>query len=299
MLKVAFNLNRMAKLFGGDFRPVLDIAALADRKGVDQLVIGDHLALNPDGYGNYPHGTFPNKVDAFMVEGATALAAVAAVTRHARLSWNVLISPLRSAVLLAKQLGMIDVISGGRLDASLGAGWLKEEFEAAEMPFDNRFSYMEEQVEVCRTLWSTAPASFHGRRVRFNNLYVLPQPPQGAKLPVWLGFSMTERGLDRIVRLADGWATPPMPDDKIASDIEKLHAALRAAGRDPATFPIRSQLYPVRRADNSIDLDASFLRAEKLQKMGVTMVSLVTEHYCETSSDVEPMIDRLLSLRVS
>jgi probable F420-dependent oxidoreductase len=296
-MEVAFNLNRLSNLFGGRYKPVLEIAALADGKGVDQIVLGDHLALHPDGYASYPHGTFPNNPEAFMVEGTTALAAVAAVTQRARLSTNVLIFPLRSALLMAKQLSMIDVIAEGRLDAAVGAGWLKEEFEAAEMPFEGRFGYLEEQIAACRVLWGTSPSTFDGNRVKFRDLYMHPKPPQGAGLPIWLGLSASEKGVDRIARLADGWATPPAPDDVTAAGIRAIHARLDSLGRDLSAFPIRSQLYPIRRPDNSVDVERSFERAEKLRQMGVTMVLLPAEHYCNSMDDVEAMIDRLLELR--
>ena len=70
MLAVAVNLNRLDKLYAGEFRPSLDVARMADSKGVDQIVINDHIGLVPAGFDVYPHGTFPNKPDSFMAEGA-------------------------------------------------------------------------------------------------------------------------------------------------------------------------------------------------------------------------------------
>ena len=121
MVKVAVATYGLQKWFGGDFAPVIDLMRQADEAGIDQVNITDHVVMG-EHIENYPYGPFYNPLDFPWYEPIAVLSAIAAVTKTMRLSTGILIAPLRPAVLLAKQIATLDVLSRGRVDIGLGLG---------------------------------------------------------------------------------------------------------------------------------------------------------------------------------
>ena len=298
-MKVSLNLLGAHTLFDGRFAPVLDIARLADRKGLDTISNSDHVALSRTVFEEeqYNGMKFPFERDFAWYEPIAFLSAVAAVTERVHLSTNVFIAPMRPAILLAKQLATVDVISNGRLDIGFGAGWQKQEFDAANIAFEGRFGHMEEQIEACRALWSNTSASYHGKHVNFDEMYAHPLPVQGGKLPIWLGLGPTDRNIERIARLGDGWMAPPYEVAVIADGVQKIKAAMPKYGRDPASMPIRALLMPVFNADGTPDIDATFAKADDLVAAGATELETTLRGLCRNADDIELVMDRLIALR--
>jgi alkanesulfonate monooxygenase SsuD/methylene tetrahydromethanopterin reductase-like flavin-dependent oxidoreductase (luciferase family) len=133
--------------FNGNLAPAVELAAIADRAGVDMISITDHVVMG-EATDKYPYGRFPSPPDYPWFEPLTFLATVAGATRDIRLGTAVVIAPLRPAVLLAKQAATLDVLSRGRLDLGVGVGWQKEEYEATGIPFDQRYGMLEEQLRA-------------------------------------------------------------------------------------------------------------------------------------------------------
>lgn len=295
MTKVGLSLMCAQDLAGGSFAGVIELAQLAEKMGVDEVHISDHVAMSKTGYES-KGGHFPYPIDApVWYEPLSVLCAVAAATKKVRLSTNVIVATLRPAILLAKQIATLDVISNGRADMNFGVGWQKEEFDAASIPFEGRFGHVVEQIRVCRTLWSQAPASFEGERVKFKDFYSLPFPVQGKNVPICLGVAGTPRNFARMADVADGWFPSPLDGDEIAAGIKQLHAAFAAAGRDPKTAIVRAALpmAPVR----TMTMDQQFAGAGKLVKAGATIIvgnPLVT---CRSKEEWAPYIERLLTLK--
>src|SRR5579872_3039132 len=153
-MKVGINIMQVETLFGGDVGGSLEVIAKADRKGVDYVAISDHLGFNGQAHATRRvTSKFPFVLEQPWFEPLCFLSAAAALTQRIRLSTFVLIAPLRPALLLAKQLATLDVVSKGRVTIGLGVGWQEEEFRAAGMPFDKRFGHLEEMVKACRALW--------------------------------------------------------------------------------------------------------------------------------------------------
>ncbi len=295
MARVGISLMRAHELAGGGFDGVLELACLAERMGVDEVHFSDHLALSQTGVaGKPPEWPYDIGFDGYY-EPLTALGAVAVATQRIRLSTNVVIAPLRPALFLAKQIATLDVISKGRVDISLGAGWQKEEFDAVNVPFEGRFGHLEEQIGACRALWSSAPASFAGRHVNFSNLHCLPFPPQGAALPICLGVSASPRNFARLVRVADGWFPVVTDVAAFAADVAALKALFVTAGRDPAQLIVRVSL-PVRKP-GAISLDEEFASAAAIVAAGATIVVGNPQVTCRSKADWAPYIERLLALR--
>jgi probable F420-dependent oxidoreductase len=235
--QLAVNLMGIDELYGGAFRGVLEAASVADELGADMVVLPDHLTLHRQAHGE--RAGFPYPIDVNWYEPLVALGAVAAATRRIRLCTMVLVAPLRPALVLAKQLATLDVISGGRLEVALGAGWQVEEFAAAGMPFDARFGRLAEQIEACRALWSGGPSRYEGRQISFDDLYSRPVPVQGQDIPISLGLSLTPRMVERMVRLRVGWSPRRRVEpDALSAGIAQLRAECERAGHDPAGLRI-------------------------------------------------------------
>ncbi|MGF3053025.1 LLM class flavin-dependent oxidoreductase [Microbacterium sp. YY-03] len=182
------------------FAAMRDAAVMADEMGIDKIVLLEHVLISREAHAN--REGFPYPVDVSWYDPTVTLGSIAAVTRRARLSMNVMIAPLRPAPLLAKQLATLDALSGGRLDAAFGVGWQREEYDASERAFEGRFGTMDEQIAACRALWAGGDAEFTGKKVSFDDAWSMPLPAQGSSLPIYLGLALTPRGVQRIVTLA-------------------------------------------------------------------------------------------------
>lgn len=298
-LRVGITLHRSSEHTGGSMEKILGMAALADSRGVDMISVPDHICFATDAAKDYPMGpeAFPGTVDEDWYEPLTLLAAIAARTQRALLSTAVLIAPARSAVMLAKQLATLDCISNGRTVAVFGAGWHKAEFESQNLPFKGRFTHMEEQIQVCRALWSGGPQSFHGKFVNFDDIWSYPLPKQGATLPIWLGLAPSPRNLQRMARFADGWLPAMESPETIRETLAALAPLLEQCGRDPAAFDVRSGLMPVFDRDGGVDFDATFAQADQLIAAGVTVVDIAPVFLSPDVDDMEMLIDLLVALK--
>ncbi|MBA6412365.1 TIGR03619 family F420-dependent LLM class oxidoreductase [Parahaliea sp. F7430] len=298
-LRVGITLFRIDELTHGDMGKVLAMAEMADAKGVDMLSIPDHICFSSDAAKDYPMGpdAFPGTLDEPWYEPLTLLAAIGARTKQILLSTAVMIAPARTAVMLAKQLATLDCISNGRAVPVFGAGWQRAEFDSQNLPFEGRFTHMEEQIQVCRALWSGGPQSFQGKFVQFEDLWSYPLPVQGAALPIWLGLSPSPRNIERMARFADGWLPAMESLEKIKETRDKLSTSLEKHGRDPENFDIRSSLIPVPHKSGGIDFDATFAQAENMKAAGVTVIDTAPTLLTDRLDDLEMILDRLVALR--
>jgi probable F420-dependent oxidoreductase len=218
------------------------LAQGAEALGFHYATVSDHVVIPREIGAKYPYtdsGEFPASSRGERHEQLVQAMFLAARTERLRIVTSVMVVPHRPAVLTAKLLSTIDVLSGGRLTVGIGAGWLREEFEALQAPdFDARGKVTDEYILAARALWTEEEPRFAGEYVRFGNIGFAPKPVQ-APLPVWVG-GESGPALRRAARLGDGWypigTNPSHPLDSLAryrAAVEKLHGLTRAAGRDP------------------------------------------------------------------
>ncbi|TMR05609.1 TIGR03619 family F420-dependent LLM class oxidoreductase [Nonomuraea turkmeniaca] len=138
-------------------------------------------------------------------------------------------------VLLAKQLATLQTLSGGRLTAGIGLGWLPEEFEASGVGFERRGRRGEEFVEVLRQAWTDDVVEHQGEFYRVPPAHIDPKPVPGPP-PILLG-GTAEVALRRAARLADGWVSSSREDlSAIAGRVELITSVLAESGRDAGAF---------------------------------------------------------------
>ena len=196
--------------------PLLDLLVWVERAeelGFDGAFVGDRMlaqATTPGGAVVY---------GASMLDVTVALAAMAARTERILLGPLVLVFPYRHPVQLAKTFASLDAASGGRVILGAGIGWNAREFEVLGIPMAGRGAQFEESLSLVRQLWSGEPVTHEGETWQFSDIQVVPPPARPGGPPVWLAsFSpgqaldwtgelppTTQRQLDRVGRLADGW----------------------------------------------------------------------------------------------
>ena len=205
-MQIGFNLPISGKL--SDPATVTRIAREGEAMGYDYLTLTDHIVLPNLKVPGYPYsesGEFFGDGPERRHDQLTAAAYIAAKTQRIRLVLAVMVVPYRPAVLAAKMLATIDVLSGGRLTVGIGAGWLEAEFDAvAVTPFAGRGAVTDEYIRAFRTLWIEEAPRLDGSWVKFDEVRFEPKPVQKPHPPIWVG-GESGPALRRAARLGDAW----------------------------------------------------------------------------------------------
>ena len=291
-MQVGFNLPNSGPLSAV---PSMErIAVEGEAMGFDYLTLTDHVVLPDTKVPGYPYsesGAFYEEAPLERHEQLMGMAWIAAKTSRIRLVAAVLVVPHRPAVLAAKMLSTLDVLSGGRLVVGIGAGWLKTEFDAVvTTPFPDRGKVTDEYIDAFRVLWTEARPRFAGQFVKFDGIVLEPKPVQ-QPLPIWVG-GEGMNAIRRAARVADAWypigsnnqhLLDTLP--RLESGIARLRQATAEAGRDPASMGVsfRVKRYggavPPKASDgerrlfsgSEADLIADF---RALKKMGVGAIDI-------------------------
>jgi probable F420-dependent oxidoreductase len=245
-------------------REMTRVALEGEAMGYDYLTLTDHVVLPDMSVPGYPYsesGEFMSNAPTTRHEQLTATAFIAAKTQRIRLVLAVMVVPHRPAVLAAKMLTTIDVLSEGRLVVGIGAGWLKAEFDAVvTTPFAERGAVTDEYLGAFRTLWTEPHARYEGRYTRFSDLVFEPRPVQNPHPPIWVG-GESGPSLRRAARFGDAWY-PIGSNNKhlldtlprLAAGIARLRKLTADAGRDPASVSV---VYRVKRYGDAVPPVAS------------------------------------------
>ena len=199
------------------------LARRAEELGYAHFSTSDHLVVPRSIDSRYPYsasGSWPGAASGDCFDLLTLLAYVAGLTTKPRLITAVAVVPYRGAVHTAKIAATIDVLSGGRMVLGVGAGWLREEFEAlGAPPFEERGRVTDEWLQAFKILWTEDAPRFEGRHVGFANISFAPKPVQKPHPPIWVG-GESPAALRRAVRYGDVWFpignNPRHPLDTVA-----------------------------------------------------------------------------------
>jgi probable F420-dependent oxidoreductase len=224
---------------GRDLPALVRWAREAEDAGFDAVMISEHVVLGPaaDASGvmaNPREYALPGNQDPATPwpSSLVLLSAIAAVTQRVRLVASAVIAPLRHPLLLARELGTLDLVSGGRLVVQPTVSWLADEYAALGVPFDQRGDLLDEHLAAWAVLWRDTPASYQGRHYSFRDVYFEPKAFRPGGPALWLGgATLNRRMLDRLVHYGSGFNPLGRPSP---AELLRLQKALRAAGRDPA-----------------------------------------------------------------
>lgn len=245
-MQIGFNLPNSGPLAA--VASMTDIAVQGEAMGFDYLTLTDHVVLPDTKVPGYPYsesGEFYEDAPNARHEQLMGMAYVAAKTTRIRLVAAVLVVPHRPAVLAAKMLATLDVLSGGRLVVGIGAGWLKTESDAVvTTPFADRGAVTDEYIDAFRVLWTESAPRFHGRYTKFDGIVLEPKPVQRPHPPIWVG-GEAGPALRRAARVGDAWY-PIGSNNKhlldtlprLGAGIARLRKAAADAGRDPTSVGV-------------------------------------------------------------
>jgi probable F420-dependent oxidoreductase len=243
---------------------VRDCAIAAERTGFSSVWVSDHLFLDWGKYGGPP--TAQGSLECW-----TTMTALAASTKSLRIGSLTLCNDLRSPALLAKMAASLDLLSGGRLDVGLGAGWYEPEYRAAGIAFSSagtRIRRLGEAAEILGRLLEGEELTYDGTHYQLQEAICLPRPAQQPRPPLWIG-GKGDLLLRTAARVADGWNFSWIGSFETYE--QRAAAADRACeeqGRDPASL-LRSVGAYVLVGRHDADLKARFERLVERTPAGV------------------------------
>jgi F420-dependent oxidoreductase-like protein len=204
----------------------LGLAGACEEHGLEGLFRSDH------------YESVMGRRERGSLDAWSTLAALAARTSRIRLGTLVSPATFRHPSVLAKSVVTVDHVSGGRVELGLGAGWHEGEhrsygFEFPPIPI--RMARLAEQLEIVTRSWTEEAFSFAGEHYRVEDLRALPKPVQRPRPTLLVGGAAGPKSVALAARYADEYNTLGVPLDELAGRRERLLAAWRDAGRDPAT----------------------------------------------------------------
>ena len=213
---------------------ITELAPALEERGFDALFVPEHTHIPTSrrspwrGGGELPR-EYSHTLDPFV-----GLAAAAAVTRTLRLGTGICLVTEHDPIATAKAVASLDLVSGGRFEFGIGAGWNAEEMEHHGTRFETRFRVMEDRVKAMQAIWAADEAAYEGEFTSFEPLWSWPKPVQKPHPPILLG-GETVHTLRRVMDFCSGWLPRGalLPDP--AEGMARLRAAADEAGRDPAT----------------------------------------------------------------
>lgn len=200
----------------------VELTRHAESVGFDEVALHDHVFYPEKLSSSYPYSPDGRPVfepttpwpDVWVMAGA-----MAAVTERIELVTHIYVLPLRNPFVVAQAVGTAARLSGDRVRLGVGAGWMREEFEQLEQPFERRGARMEEQIEVLRTLWQGGMVEHHGEFYDFDRLAMEPTPRR--PVPILIG-GHSPRALRRAAAIGDGWLGVHYGRDELRGYLERL-----------------------------------------------------------------------------
>lgn len=205
--------------------------------------LGFHAIWNYDHF--YGLGAGLNDFRSPTLEGWTTLAAMAAITKRARVGCMVTGVTYRHPAVLANMAVAVDHISGGRLEFGIGAAWHEPEHAGYGMTFPSageRIAMLDEACTVIRKLWTDGAAHFKGRYFELNDALCEPKPVQSPHPPIVIG-GTKPKILRVIARHADEWNAVAFDTSQWALQSKQLDEACAEVGRDPSAIRRGVQLF--------------------------------------------------------
>ncbi|MBI4490374.1 MAG: LLM class flavin-dependent oxidoreductase [Deltaproteobacteria bacterium] len=242
--KIGFNINPRATM-GETFDPklYLKLAEQADKMGLAYLSVPDFIS---------------RPVPRF--DALTYIAALSVRTKRIKIGTDVLVTPLRHPIELARRISTIDNLSEGRFILGAGLGWWPKECEDVGISFKQRAGRTDEILHILKRIWTEPSVTHQGKYFQFRDVVIEPKPVQKPHPPIWIGGS-SDAALRRAARIGDGWQghleRGHVGQEHIEGEvrtmepeepINKLRDFARAEGRDPKSigfsFILRCNINP-------------------------------------------------------
>ncbi|CAN5694658.1 LLM class F420-dependent oxidoreductase [soil metagenome] len=271
---------------------VASVAVAAEAAGFHGFGFTDHPAPTQrwlDGGGH-------DALDPFV-----AMSFAAAHTTKLRLIPNIVVLPYRNPFVVAKAASTLDLLSDGRFTLAVGVGYLKWEFTALGVSYDERTMLFDEALAVIRRIWTEDELSLEGHHFIASGITAHPRPSSKPHPPIWIGGN-TNAARQRVADHGDGWCPFPAPPglaatartasldtvERLSQAIDDLHRRLDTAGRDPEAVDITFTNFAGGIPGSAeFNADAYLDGLDELEKLGVNWVQVAVpgdslEHLLET-----------------
>jgi probable F420-dependent oxidoreductase len=263
------------------------VARAAEAAGYDSIWVADHIAMPVNWSSRYPFtddGAAPFDHRVAYTEALTTLAYLAGVTERIRLGSAVIPIITRDPLTIAKQAATVDILSDGRLELGLGAGWLLEEAVALGRPDDHPNGRLQETIEILRHAWSEDAFEYHGRFYDFEPVGVHPQPVQ-SHIPIWIG-GVSPRLIRMAGQSATGTIVPARRPEQVLEMVRAVRAGVPATNEIAVVFPVGP------------DAGADRAYAEALSDAGATrLLAGVSYDHALAERQVDQFADIVLTLK--
>ena len=287
-----------------DLRGLVELAVTAEAAGVDSVQLSEHVLLGPSAGAagrmmNWRDYAAPGNQDPATPwpNSLVMMSAIAARTTTLRIVAGAIIFPLRHPLVLAKELGTLDLLSEGRLIVIPTVSWHEDEYAALGIPFTERGKIMDEQLEVWSKAWGPYPISHSGTYYSFEDVWLEPGAYRPSGPRMWLGGSTLHPALiRRIVRYADGINMfGSLSDDDFAALTEGMAEAGRSMSELELVGGIRGTFSE---PDDIADLDQALESIPRQLAQGYTTICFKPAMFVRDVADV-PDLCRVLSQKIN
>lgn len=226
-----------------------EVARYAEELGFEGVTLAEHQFFPEKLSSAFPFS--PDGAPLFDAEDEwpefwPLIGAMAMTTRRLRFATAVHILPLQPPLTVARSAATAEALAPGRIVLGVGAGWMREEYDAFGIDFHTRGPRMNECIEILRGCWTGSMFEYHGEFFDFERLVVRPAPSE--PIPIWIG-STSQAALRRAARLADGWICGGAPAAETIATLEQLRGLRAEAGREHLPFETLS-LHPAGLQEN-------------------------------------------------
>ncbi|EHI11677.1 LLM class F420-dependent oxidoreductase [Mycolicibacterium thermoresistibile] len=226
-------------------RQMVDVAVAAERLGYDSVWLGEHVVTPIHSDSTFPyaeddaHAAFHGQLPFY--DPFAALGYLAAQTSTLRLVLSISIVPVHDPFHLARSVTTLDLFSEGRFWFGMGAGWLREEFEILQKPFDGRGRILDETIDIMNRLFTQDVTTYRGRHFTVPPVGLQPKPLTRPHPPYLFG-GHSRKALERAAARGQGWLSSGMSPERNAEAIAFLRRERRRLGVDDQPFECSTHL---------------------------------------------------------
>ncbi|MDH3714252.1 MAG: LLM class F420-dependent oxidoreductase [Gammaproteobacteria bacterium] len=222
-------------IFATDYTIAIDeLARELEARGFESLFVPEHTHIPASRISPWPGGdTLPDEYS-HTLDPFVGLATAAAVTSKLRIGTGICLLTERDPIVTAKEVATLDLISNGRFEFGIGAGWNAEEMENHGTEFATRFRLMVDRAKAMQAIWTQDEASYDGEFTNIDAIWSWPKPVQKPHPPILLG-GETKYTMRRVMDFCDGWFPRGRAFADPAAEMAMLEGFAEEAGRDPAT----------------------------------------------------------------
>jgi probable F420-dependent oxidoreductase len=214
-----------------------ELARACEERGFESIWFPEHTHIPTSRRSPWPGGAALPKEYWHTHDLFVSLMAAAAATKTIKVGSGICLVIEHDPIVLAKEVASVDQLSNGRLIFGIGGGWNAEEMENHGTPFNRRWKLLRERIEAMKVIWSDEAAEYYGEFVNFDPIWSYPKPLQKPHPPILMG-TLSEHGLNRVVRYCDGWIPVGLMLKDLPAAVRDLRARAEQAGRKSQEVPV-------------------------------------------------------------